>query len=69
MMTLSSKSQQTYVNFCGDNMMALSVGHLIGQGAMAMVAQPEEAPAAGITHFLWLDKSNYHMVYPHGSHD
>jgi len=69
MMTLSSKSQQTYVNFCGDNMMALSVGHLVGQGAMAMVAQPEEAPAAGITHFLWLDESNYHMVYPHGSHD
>jgi hypothetical protein len=57
------------MNFCGDNMMALSVGHLVGQGAMAMVAQPEEAPAAGITHFLWLDKSNYHMVYPHGSHD
>ena len=69
MMTLSSKSQTTCVNFCGDNMMALSVGHLVGQGAMAMVAQPEEAPAAGITHFLWLDKSNYHMVYPHGSHD
>ena len=69
MMTLSSKSQQTYVNFCGDNMMALSVGHLVEQGAMAMVAQPEEAPAAGITHFLWLDGSNYHMVYPQGSLD
>jgi hypothetical protein len=52
MMTLNLKSQQTYMNFCGDSMMALSVEHLVGQGATAMAARPEEAPAAGITHFL-----------------
>jgi len=69
MMTLNLKSQQTYMNFCGDNMMASSVGHLVGQGATAMAARPEEAPAAGMAHFLWLDESNYHKVYPHGSLD
>ena len=42
MMTLSSTSQQIYMNFCGDNMMASSVGHLVGQGATAMAARPEE---------------------------
>jgi len=50
-------------------MMALSVAHLVGQGATAMAAQPEEASAAGMAHFLWLDGSNYHMVYPQGSLD
>jgi len=52
MMTLNLKGQQTYMNFCGGKMMALSVVHLVGQGTTAMAARPEEAPAAGITHFL-----------------
>ena len=69
MMTLNLKGQQTYMNFCGGKMMALSVVHLVGQGATAMAARPEEAPAAGMAHFLWLDGSNYHMVYPQGSLD
>ena len=63
MMTLNLKSQQTYMNFCGDKMVALTVVHLAGQGA---VAQIKEAPAAGMTHFLWLGCTNYYMVYPQG---
>ena len=66
MMTLSSKSQQTYMNLCGDKIVALRVVHLAGQGAVANI---KEAPAAGMTHFLWLGCTNYHMVYPQGSLD
>ena len=47
-------------------MVVLEVVHLAGQGAVANI---KEAPAAGMTHFLWLGCTNYHMVYPQGSLD
>ena len=66
MMTLSWKSQHTYMNFCGDNIVASKVVHLAGQGAVANI---KEAPAAGMTHFLWLGCANDHMVYLQGTLD